>query len=264
MARSPDRDANPGLARPRADAVRNRAAIVAAAREVYGDHGLDAPLDEIARRAGVGNATLYRHFTSRCTLAAAVFAETLERVIDAARAAAKEDDPWQGFVGHVRFLCELQATNRGLADLLTTEMTGSADLERLRHQAYQGFVALADRAQAAGALRADFVPQDLVLLLMANAGLVQRADAAAVVASRRFTDMTLDGWRAADDRADHDGRADADASIPAAARGYAAAPPRPAALRRAMQTRGLSLGYGEPTTIADVGERTDRGKAVRR
>ena len=94
------------------------------------------------------------------------------RVIDATSQALDNPDPWRAFAGHVRFLAQLQATDRGLADLLITEVTGAPELEELRSRALQDFTRIADRARASGALRADFTPEDLVLLLMANAGLV--------------------------------------------------------------------------------------------
>lgn len=209
----------------RADAARNRRDIIQAARELYGRRGLDAPLDEIARLARVGNATLYRHFPSRCALAAAVFADTLGRIIDAAARALDDPDPWHAFAGHVRFLAQLQAADRGLADLLTMEVTGAPELEQLRSRAHQDFTRIAGRARASGALRADFSPEDLVLLLMANAGLVNRTAGAAPTASSRFIDLTLDGLRAA-------------AATPTAP------PPGRAALRRAMTNHGRTLGYG--------------------
>jgi len=211
--------------RLRADAARNRQAIIETARDVYGQRGLDAPLDEIARLAGVGNATLYRHFPSRCALVAAVFAETLRRVIEAAAQALGNPHPWDGFAGHVRFLCRLQATDRGLADLLTTEITGAPELEKLRARAYEDFIRIADRAKASGDLRADFVPEDLVMLLMANAGLVHRTADTAPNAWSRFIDLSLDGLRTA------------------AATSAARSPGR-AAVKRAMSKRGQDLGYG--------------------
>ncbi|MDQ1486884.1 MAG: hypothetical protein QOJ62_2577 [Actinomycetota bacterium] len=210
--------------RLRSDAARNRRAIVDSARQLYGQRGLDTPFDEIARLAGVGNATLYRHFPSRCALVAAVFADTLQRVVDAAQLALTNPDPWDGFAGHVRFLCHLQATDRGLADLLTTRVSGAPEIEGLRARAHADFVRIAGRAQGSGALRADFVPGDLLLLLMANAGLVHRTADAAPKAWSRFVDLALDGLRAA-------------AATPAAQ------PPGEAALRRAMNIRGRDLGY---------------------
>jgi AcrR family transcriptional regulator len=211
--------------RLRADAARNRQAIIDTARQVYGQRGLDAPLDEIARLAGIGNATLYRHFPTRCSLVAAVFADTLGRVCEAVQQALANPSPWDAFAGHVRFLCHLQAADRGLADLLTTEVKGAPELEELRKRAHGGFVAVADRAKASGDLRADFVPEDLVLLLMANAGLVHRTAEAAPGAWNRLVDIALDGFQTA-----------------AATPGTRS--PSRAAVRRAMRSRGEDLGYG--------------------
>jgi AcrR family transcriptional regulator len=209
----------------RADAARNRQAIIESAGALYGQRGLDVPFDEIARLAGVGNATLYRHFPSRCELVAAVFADTLRRVVAAAAEALAAADPWDGFAGHVRFLCRLQATDRGLADLLTTAVSGAPELEALRAQAYTGLVRIADRAKAGGVLRADFVPEDIMWLLMANAGLVHRTADAAPKAWSRFVDLALDGLRAA-------------GATPAGRS------PGRAAVLRAMSRRGEDLGYG--------------------
>jgi AcrR family transcriptional regulator len=179
--------------RLRADAVRNRLALVRAARAVFGERGLEAPLDEIARRAGVGNATLYRHFPTRCELVAAVFADTLHDVVAATERALSMPDAWTGFTTHVTFLCALQATDRGLADLLITSMGGAPELEALRARASDGFKRITERAKDAGALRRDFQPEDLVLLLMANAGLVHRTATTAPTSWRRLLSYTLDG-----------------------------------------------------------------------
>jgi len=179
----------------RADAARNRTRLVDAARCVFRERGLDAPLDDIARRAGLGNATLYRHFPSRCSVVAAVFAETMREVVAASEAALAEPDPWAGFAGLVRALCAMQASDRAVADLLTATIGGAPELEGLRARAYAGLVALIDRAQRAGELRSDFRHEDVVLLLMANAGLLERTATAAPDAWRRHLDYLLDGLR---------------------------------------------------------------------
>lgn len=179
----------------RSDAARNRDALIDAARAVFAARGLDAPLDDIARLAGTGNATLYRHFPSRCSLVAAVFTATLVDVVAACRRALADPDPWEGFASHVAYLCELQADDRGLADLLTMSVTGVAELERLRRLAYDGLVELVRRAQADGSLRPDFDPVDVPAFLMANAGLVHRTIDDAPTAWRRVLRCFLDGLR---------------------------------------------------------------------
>jgi len=179
----------------RADAARNRLALIEAARATFGRRGLDAPLDEIARTAGIGNATLYRHFPSRQALVGAVYADTLADILQACDRALALDDAWQGFASHVEYVCRLQADNRGLADLLTRHIDAEPAIERLRQRAYEAFVRIADRAKRSGELRADFQPEDLSLLLMANAGLIHRTADAAPGAWARFVAFVLDGLR---------------------------------------------------------------------
>lgn len=183
--------------RLRADAARNRDALIAAAGEVFGERGLGAPLDEIARRAEVGNATLYRRFPTRRSLLVAVFAERMADHLAAARRGLEDPDPWAGFCGFVRRICALQVRDRALADLLTTfSSDGDDEVERLRSAAYEAFRELAARAQSAGALRTDFKPEDLIVLLMANAGLVERTGGDAAAASARLAGLVLDGLSA--------------------------------------------------------------------
>jgi AcrR family transcriptional regulator len=180
----------------RADAARNRAALVAAAREVMAERGLEAALDDIARKAGIGNATLYRRFPRRMDLIAAVFADRMADHARAVQAALDETDPWEGFRGYVEAAAELQVHDRGIADLITMDVSMAPEIEALRDQAFQGLVEVIERAKAAGALRADATAEDVVVILQANAGVVTRAHAAAGSASRRLIHLLLDGLRA--------------------------------------------------------------------
>ncbi|WP_157892246.1 MULTISPECIES: TetR/AcrR family transcriptional regulator [Frankia] len=141
----------------RADARRNRQAILATARRVFAEQGVQASLDEIAQRANVGNATLYRHFGSRCQLVAAALSEQMEKYAQMAAAAAAEPDPWNALRGYLTALCRMQAADRGLADLLTSDTFPDA----------------------------------------ANAGLVHRAGAHAPESSARLIALLLDGLQAA-------------------------------------------------------------------
>ena len=178
--------------RLRADAQRNRAALIAAARQVFGEHGLDASLDEIARRAGVGNATLYRRFPTRRDLIAEVFAGQMTGYVELAATALAEPDPWAAFVTYLTRLFEIQATDRGLSELLVT--SGFDDDERLADllsTAQQGATQVIRRAQAAGSLRADFTRQDISLLMRANAGVLRSS--ADPNAWRRQLDLVLHG-----------------------------------------------------------------------
>ena len=196
MRRAPAPD--PTAARPplRADAAANRRRLVDAARAVFAERGLDAPLAAIARCAGVGNATLYRRFPTRDALLAAAFEERLAAYARAAAAALRAPDPWTGFCGYVARVCAMQTADHGVRDVLTMTFPSAKALEAQRDRAYRDFAEVVRRAQAAGALRADFVPEDVVLLLMANAGLVRGLGAAAPPASARFVALVLDACRA--------------------------------------------------------------------
>jgi AcrR family transcriptional regulator len=181
--------------RLRADAERNRTALLSAAREVFGQHGLDASLDEIARRAGVGNATLYRRFPTRRDLIAEVFAGQMTEYVDLAEVALAHPDPWTGFVDYLTRVFEMQAADRGLAELLVNARADDDErLAELRRAAQRGANDVIGRAQRAGLLRSDFTRQDLSLLLRANTGVVQRTSAPD--AWRRHLDLVIGGLAA--------------------------------------------------------------------
>lgn len=206
----------------RADVRRNRAALVRAAVQEFGRRGLDAPLDAIASAAGVGNATLYRHFPTRRDLVQAVFAEEMAGYAAAVERALAEPDPWTGLRGYLAEICALQAENRALADLVISaeypDETRPAVVEHLRR--------LLDRARTAGTLRADFTVEDVALFLMANAGVVRHVDGPAPVASARLVALLLDGLAA-------------EAATPAPP------PPDRAAVARALSGRTTPQGRGE-------------------
>jgi len=180
----------------RADAARNRTAIVEAARAVFAERGLDAPLDDIAKAAGIGNATLYRRFPTRGDLIEAVFADRMIEHRNAVEAALTEDDPWNGFASYIRAATGMQARDRGIADLVTMDLAATPEIQALRDQAFAGLIQLVERAQAAGVLRADFTTEDVVVVLMANAGLVERTHKVSATASERLVHVLLDGLRA--------------------------------------------------------------------
>lgn len=115
--------------------------------------------------------------------------------VDAVEAGLAHGDPWHGFASYIRAAAAMQARDRGIADLVTMDVSTAPEIEQLRSRAFDGLVRLVDRAHAAGALRADFTTQDVVLLLMANAGLVERAHSISAGASARPIHVMLDGFR---------------------------------------------------------------------
>jgi len=180
--------------RLRADAQRNRDKIVATARTLFAERGLDVPMDEIAKNAGVGSGTLYRNFPTLDELITAVFLERAADNVAALERAQQHPDPWQGFADFIRETCHAQAADRGMANL-TAIGHRSRKLRELHNRGYKGFTALIDRAKASGQLRADFAPEDLILLYMAIAGITRHAGPTAPAATDRFIALTLDGYR---------------------------------------------------------------------
>lgn len=178
----------------RADAERNRRRIVAAARALFAERGLEVPLEEVAQRAGVGIATLYRRFPTRADLIAASFQDKVAAYADAVEEALAAPDAWTGFCAYVERVGAMQAADRGLKDVLTMTFPTAKALEAQRVRAYHGFAELVARAKDQGALRADFVPEDLVVLLMANAGVVNATGDAAPDTWRRLVAYLLDAF----------------------------------------------------------------------
>jgi len=182
----------------RADAARNRAAILAVARDVFAEQGLEAPLEVIAARAGVGIATLYRRFPTREKLVAAALVEKVNQYAQAAEQALEVPDPWAGFAGFVQRICELQACDRGLGDLLSMTLSADEQIEQLRRSANGNVITLIERAKASGTLRDDFAGEDLLLLLIATAAVMQVTRADAPDAWRRFVALALDAFSSRD------------------------------------------------------------------
>ncbi|WP_280872112.1 TetR/AcrR family transcriptional regulator [Streptomyces sp. MJP52] len=180
----------------RADARRNRERVLVAARAVFAEHGIDAPMATVARRAGVGVATLYRHFPTRDALVRGAFAQQTETCVRALAEALAVPDPWQGFQHLVETVCALQREERGFpAAFLAAFPESTSEHARSRQRAERDFTTLVRRAQASGALRADFHPSDLAVVLLAHCALVAALpdDGAA---SRRLVAYLLQSFRA--------------------------------------------------------------------
>ncbi len=180
----------------RADAEENRARIVAAAQALFAEHGIDVTMEEVARRAGVGVATLYRRYPTRADLLAGAFEDKMWMFANGARRALKDPDPWNGFCRFVTSLCAMQANDRGFNDVLTMTFPKVTRFESARNEAYMAVAELVARAQEAGSLRKDFVPEDLIILLMANAGVVAATGKAAPRAAPRLIGFLLEAFSA--------------------------------------------------------------------
>jgi AcrR family transcriptional regulator len=183
-------------ARPlRADAERNRQRILDAAKAVFADRGLEAPLEDIADRAGVGIATLYRRFPTRDDLVMAAFGDKFAEFAEAAEQALRAPTAWTGFCELIERVCAMQAADRGFTDVLILAPS-CVHVQANRSRGFLAFSKLVRRAQEEGTLREDFVNEDFVLLLIANASVVQATKEAAPHAWRRFVTLMLQSYRA--------------------------------------------------------------------
>jgi AcrR family transcriptional regulator len=160
-----DLAARPRAVRLRADATRNRERIVAAAREAIVEFGADVPFDEVARRAGVGNATLYRHFTDRTELIRQVTLAVMARTAERAEAALAEEP--DAFSALRRFVFEAAEERIGaLCPLLSDVFDRHDPAVAVQTERLEGaIVAIMDRAKTAGQLRGDIAVGDLMVAL---------------------------------------------------------------------------------------------------
>ncbi|WP_329239859.1 TetR/AcrR family transcriptional regulator [Streptomyces canus] len=181
----------------RRDARRNRELLVEAAHEVFTEQGLEAPLDVIARRAGVGNATLYRHFPSRAALVDAVFRDPLAGTMAAGEQARAAADPWEGLVGYTEAVFAVLATDRGTNDLMTTHLEGVESLQAVHAHNRATMEVLLRRGRDEGSIRADVTTEDVLFALAALGRAVPSLAAAAGPETwRRPLALLLDGLRA--------------------------------------------------------------------
>jgi len=180
----------------RRDAARNRERILTAAQEVFSEQGLNAPIEDVARRAGVGVATLYRRFPTRPELIACAFASKMQDYADATDQALAHDDAWEGFCWYVERVCQMQADDHGFTDVLTMTFPMSPEFQEINDRVFLRFATLVKRAKASGRLRKDFTTEDLPLILMANAGVIGGTGLAAPDAWRRLVALVLQALEA--------------------------------------------------------------------
>jgi AcrR family transcriptional regulator len=175
----------------RADARRNRKRVLDAARRCMAREGLDAQIEEIARTAGVGIGTVYRHFPTKEHLVEALATARFERLAELAREALESDDPWAGFEQFMRTSAAIQSEDRALSEVLTSRpetMARAAESVDIL-----GLVSeLMGRGQAAGVIRADADPRDVPMLMCALAGAFTNPH----THPDRYIGIVLDGLRA--------------------------------------------------------------------
>ncbi|WP_036438944.1 TetR/AcrR family transcriptional regulator [Mycobacterium sp. URHB0044] len=178
----------------RADAARNRARVLEVAYETLAAEGVGVPIDEIARRAGVGAGTVYRHFPTKEALLAAVVEDRLRGIIDVGRDLLTNEEPGQALFAFLRsMILEWGAADRGLSEALAGL---GVDIKAALPDAEDAFLTLLGdllkAAQNAGTVRRDLEVPD-VKALMVGAQAMQSYNA---TAAARLVDVVLDGLRA--------------------------------------------------------------------
>jgi AcrR family transcriptional regulator len=193
-ARAEKAEAQPPASRGvRADAQRNLDALLEAAKVVFAERGVDAPVREIAAQAGVGVATFYRHFPQRSDLIAAVFRREVDACAAAAPALSRDHEPVEALARWLRRYTSFIATKRGLAAALHSgDPAFDALPEYFRQHLEPALQALLDAAVSAGQIRADVVPYDL---LRAVGNLCTACGEDGAAHSRRMVDLLIDGLR---------------------------------------------------------------------
>lgn len=178
----------------RADAVRNRDRLLDAAAALFAERGVDVPLDEIARRAGVSIGTLYNHFPNRGALLDAVLPDRLAAIDRMAQRALDDPDPWHGFTEFLDGLFAMQASDRAINEAIARNPIGAVDVAGECGRAEGLLAAVVGRAREMGALRADFGSDDLATLMWAMSKVIAMADGDDAV-WRRHLGFVLDGLK---------------------------------------------------------------------
>ncbi len=176
----------------RADALRNRARVLEVAYETFAAEGLAVPIDEIARRAGVGAGTVYRHFPTKDALFEAVFADRVRRIVDDGRALVTSEGPGEALFAFLREMVRSAKTDHGLFDALASYGIDVASATSDAEAEFLGVLAdLLVAAQTSGTVRADVGVAEVKALLMVCKSSQDYGDDV----SDRVTSVIVDGLR---------------------------------------------------------------------
>ncbi len=180
----------------RRDAAENRARLLAAARELFAEHGLGVTLNDIAHHAGVGVGTAYRRFPNKEAVIDALFEERMEDVETAAREALEEPDAWQALAGYLERTLQMQFGDRGLNQILNDPTLGDARINDVRVRIAPLVVELVERAKEQGVVRPDLEPTDVIFIQAALSTIMDSTRDLAPNLHERYLVLFLDGIRA--------------------------------------------------------------------
>jgi AcrR family transcriptional regulator len=179
----------------RADARRNREAVIAAAKELFADRGLDAQMPDVASAANVGVGTVYRHFPNKDQLIAAIAAEHFDRMAQRAREDLEFADAWEGICDFIRYATQVQADDRGLCEVMGSRpevMDSAARAAGLAELCDE----LVKRAQRAGQLRRDVEWEDIPMIACGLGHVTHGSPPPSAGRWPRLVEIILDGLRA--------------------------------------------------------------------
>jgi AcrR family transcriptional regulator len=180
---------------PRRDAQRNRALLVAAAEAVFEEEGIDASVDHITERAGLGTGTLYRHFPTREALVDALFEEHGEELVAVARRALELEDAAEALRRLFDEVISLQGSHRVLRELVLRQSPRPGLVGEARAELARMSEQLVARARVQGVVRDDFTVADLMVLFWSLRPIVEATLEIAPEAWRRHLGFVLDGLR---------------------------------------------------------------------
>lgn len=178
----------------RADARRNREAVIVAAKKLFADQGLDAQMPDVAKAAKVGVGTVYRHFPTKEDLISALAAERFERLAEKAQEGIDAEEPWEGLCDFIRFSAQIQADDRGLCEVMGSrpevmnESALAVGLDDLCDK-------LVKRAQRSGDLRKDLEWEDIPMVACGLGRITPAEHGPGVGRWPRLVEIVIDGLR---------------------------------------------------------------------
>ena len=182
----------------RADARRNREKVVAAAAAAFAEAGLDAQVEDIARRAGVGVGTVYRHFPTKDALVGALAEAHFARLADTVEAALEEasGDGWDAFAATIWRIAETVAADVAWCEIVGGHPAAARPVSAGQHRLAAATSALLARAQASGTMRPDVTFADISTIMCGFGHIAAAQRAGAALDWKRYLDIALDGLRA--------------------------------------------------------------------
>jgi len=180
----------------RADARRNRDRIIQAAYEVLSEIGVDAQMTDIAKRAGLGVATLYRNFPSKEDLVNALVLERLTRAASGAQRIVETDDPFEALQRQLEWIAGRQLENRVISQFMSGRIIGSTAIHEQRDQLYDVVETLMRRAQKSGQMRPDVRVSDMRMIMISIAAIASNDSPLTDRLVQRYLGVVLDGLRA--------------------------------------------------------------------